>query len=86
MQNPPAGVKTVMEAVCIMKAMKPKKKDGDKPGQKIDDYWEPAKSELHFTDSLALVLTVRLNTGVKVKLNVKVTVTFVTMLYCRSAH
>lgn len=45
MQNPPAGVKVVMEAVCIMKSVKPKKKDGDKPGQKIDDYWEPAKSK-----------------------------------------
>lgn len=45
MQNPPAGVKTVMDAVCIMKAIKPKRKDGDKPGQKIDDYWEPAKGE-----------------------------------------
>ncbi|KAF6028262.1 hypothetical protein EB796_013428 [Bugula neritina] len=46
MMNPPAGVKTVMEAVCIMKGIKPKKKDGEKPGQKIDDYWEPAKSIL----------------------------------------
>lgn len=45
MQNPPAGVKTVMEAVCIMKGIKPKRKDGEKPGQKIDDYWEPAKGE-----------------------------------------
>ena len=44
MQNPPAGVKTVIEAVCIMKAVKPKRKDGDKPGQKVDDYWEPGKS------------------------------------------
>jgi len=43
MQKPPAGVILVMEAVCVLKGVKPKKKDGEKPGQKIDDYWEPAK-------------------------------------------
>jgi dynein heavy chain len=32
LQRPPAGVALVMEAVCIMKQVKPKKKDGDKVG------------------------------------------------------
>ncbi|XP_060076356.1 dynein axonemal heavy chain 1-like, partial [Ylistrum balloti] len=46
MTRPPDGVKMVMEAVCIMKAIKPKKVPGEKPGQKIDDYWEPGKGML----------------------------------------
>ncbi|KAL5009676.1 hypothetical protein ScPMuIL_011981 [Solemya velum] len=46
MQRPPEGVKMVIEAVCIMRAVKPKKIPGEKPGQKIDDYWEPGKSLL----------------------------------------
>lgn len=45
MSKPPAGVVTVMEAVCILKGIKPKKKDGDKPGVKIDDYWDGVKCE-----------------------------------------
>ncbi|ORZ30920.1 dynein heavy chain and region D6 of dynein motor-domain-containing protein [Catenaria anguillulae PL171] len=56
MQRPPEGVKLVMEAVCIMKGLKPKKVDGDKPGKKVDDYWEVGKSMLSepakFLDSL----------------------------------
>jgi dynein heavy chain len=56
MQRPPEGVKLVMEAVCIMKGVKPKKADGDKPGKKIDDYWEPGRVLLSdpqkFLDSL----------------------------------
>ncbi|XP_048343305.1 LOW QUALITY PROTEIN: dynein axonemal heavy chain 1 [Sphaerodactylus townsendi] len=46
MQRPPLGVKLVIEAVCIMKAVKPKKVAGEKPGSKIDDYWEPGKGLL----------------------------------------
>ncbi|TPX58491.1 hypothetical protein PhCBS80983_g03079 [Powellomyces hirtus] len=56
MQRPPEGVKLVIEAVCIMKTIKPKKVDGDKPGKKVDDYWEPGKQLLaepqKFLDSL----------------------------------
>ncbi len=40
MKNPPEGVKIVMEAVCIMKKLPPKKIAGDKPGTKVDDYTE----------------------------------------------
>ncbi|XP_047438259.1 dynein axonemal heavy chain 1 [Mugil cephalus] len=46
MQRPPHGVKLVIEAVCIMKGIKPKKVPGEKPGTKIDDYWEPGKGLL----------------------------------------
>lgn len=56
MQRPPEGVKLVMEAICIMKGVKPKKIDGDKPGKKVDDYWEPGRNLLadpqKFLDSL----------------------------------
>ncbi|KAG7240353.1 hypothetical protein INR49_026924, partial [Caranx melampygus] len=46
MQRPPQGVKLVIEAVCIMKGIKPKKVPGEKPGTKINDYWEPGKGLL----------------------------------------
>ncbi|TMS18883.1 Dynein heavy chain 1, axonemal [Larimichthys crocea] len=46
MQRPPQGVKLVMEAVCIMKGIKPKKVPGAMPGTKINDYWEPGKGLL----------------------------------------
>ncbi|XP_048258404.1 dynein axonemal heavy chain 1-like isoform X3 [Haliotis rufescens] len=46
LQRPPDGVRMVIEAVCIMKSVKPKKVAGDKPGSKIDDYWEPGKAML----------------------------------------
>ncbi|KAJ3395883.1 Dynein heavy chain 1, axonemal [Lobulomyces angularis] len=56
MQRPPDGVKLVIEAVCIIKGVKPKKIDGDKPGKKVDDYWEPGRILLSdpqkFLDSL----------------------------------
>ncbi|XP_032892704.1 dynein heavy chain 1, axonemal [Amblyraja radiata] len=56
MQRPPLGVKLVMETVCIMKGIKPKKIAGERPGSKIDDYWEPGKGLLQdptkFLDSL----------------------------------
>eukprot|EP01135_Chromosphaera_perkinsii_P002036 Nk52_evm83s215 gene=Nk52_evmTU83s215 len=43
MKNPPSGVKLVMEAVCVMKEMKPEKKpDPSGSGKKIDDYWGPS--------------------------------------------
>uniref|UniRef100_W5LYK9 Dynein axonemal heavy chain 1 n=1 Tax=Lepisosteus oculatus TaxID=7918 RepID=W5LYK9_LEPOC len=56
MQRPPQGVKLVIEAVCIMKGIQPKKIAGEKPGTKVDDYWEPGKGLLQdpgkFLDSL----------------------------------
>ncbi|CAH8511378.1 unnamed protein product [Dicrocoelium dendriticum] len=56
MMRPPEGVRLVIETVCIMKDVKPKKVAGDKPGVKVDDYWEPGKTLLQdpgkFLDSL----------------------------------
>ena len=46
MQRPPAGVRMTIEAVCIMRNVKPKKVAGDQPGKKVDDYWEPGKALL----------------------------------------
>ena len=55
LQRPPQGVRIVIEAVCIMREVKPKKA-GEKMGQKVDDYWEPGKAILQdptkFLDSL----------------------------------
>ena len=42
MTNPPNGVKLVMEAVCIMKALKPEKKV-DGTGKAFEDFWPTAK-------------------------------------------
>uniref|UniRef100_A0A8B9M6P2 Dynein axonemal heavy chain 1 n=1 Tax=Accipiter nisus TaxID=211598 RepID=A0A8B9M6P2_9AVES len=56
MQRPPLGVKMVIEAVCIMKGVKPKRVAGEKLGSKVDDYWEPGRGLLQdpgkFLDSL----------------------------------
>ncbi|XP_028848515.1 dynein heavy chain 12, axonemal isoform X2 [Denticeps clupeoides] len=47
MKNPPSGVKLVMEAVCVMKDIKPEKiNDPAGTGQKILDYWGPSKKLL----------------------------------------
>ena len=56
MKSPPAGVKLVMEAICVMKDMKPVKiQDPANPGKKIEDYWGPSKalmSDMKFLESL----------------------------------
>ncbi|XP_076467002.1 dynein axonemal heavy chain 1-like [Babylonia areolata] len=57
LQRPPDGVRLVVETVCIMKCVKPKKVASvDKPGQKVDDYWDVGKALLQdpgkFLDSL----------------------------------
>ncbi|XP_036367019.1 dynein heavy chain 1, axonemal-like isoform X1 [Octopus sinensis] len=46
MQRPPDGVRLVIDAVCIMKSVKPKRVPGEKVGSKVDDYWEPGKALL----------------------------------------
>ena len=47
MKSPPAGVKLVMAAVCVMKDIKPEKvNDPSGSGQKILDYWGPSKKLL----------------------------------------
>jgi len=44
MKSPPSGVKLVMEAVCIMKSIKPKRINDPAGGvKKVDDYWGPSQ-------------------------------------------
>ncbi|CAF1022140.1 unnamed protein product [Brachionus calyciflorus] len=45
MQNPPSGVRLVMEAMCIMKGIKPEQRRDDN-GRLGDDYWPAAKRML----------------------------------------
>ena len=56
MKNPPGAVKIVMEAICIMKGIKPSRiKDPAGSGKMVDDYWGPAQkmlSDSHFLQSL----------------------------------
>jgi dynein heavy chain len=58
MKSPPAGVKLVMEAICIMKDVKPVKiPDPNGSGKKIEDYWGPSKallSDMKFLESLKI--------------------------------
>ncbi|KAJ3098250.1 Dynein heavy chain 3, axonemal [Phlyctochytrium planicorne] len=56
MKNPPGAVKLVMEAICIMKGIKPARiKDPGGSGKMVEDYWGPAQkmlSDSHFLQSL----------------------------------
>ncbi|KAJ3302063.1 Dynein heavy chain 7, axonemal [Kappamyces sp. JEL0829] len=47
MKNPPAGVKLVMESICVMKDIKPDKiPDPSGSGKMIQDYWKPSQKLL----------------------------------------
>ncbi|XP_046394196.1 dynein axonemal heavy chain 1-like [Ischnura elegans] len=46
LKRPPAGVGLVMEAICIIKDVQPIKVATDKPGVKVNDYWEPSRNLL----------------------------------------
>ena len=56
MKNPPAGVKLVMESICVMKGIKPDRiNDPGGSGKKIDDYWKPSQKilgDMKFLQSL----------------------------------
>jgi dynein heavy chain len=56
MKNPPSGVKIVMEAICILKGVKPDRiPDPSGSGKKIEDFWAPSKKilgEMSFLKSL----------------------------------
>ena len=56
MKSPPAGVKLVMEAICILKGIKPDRiPDPTGTGKKIEDYWGPSKKllgDMNFLRSL----------------------------------
>ena len=54
MKSPPVGVRLVMEAVCVLKNVKPEKTT-DANGKKIEDYWKPSQKmlgEMKFLESL----------------------------------
>ncbi|XP_076766493.1 dynein heavy chain 3, axonemal [Xylocopa sonorina] len=55
MKSPPAGVRLVMEAVCVLKGVKPDKVQDPATGQIVEDYW-PASikvlSDMRFLESL----------------------------------
>ncbi|XP_077275021.1 dynein heavy chain at 36C [Temnothorax americanus] len=53
MKRPPAGVRLVMEAICILKDVKPERVQG--PEGPMDDYWKPSLrilGDIHFLESL----------------------------------
>ena len=53
MKNPPSGVKLVMEAVCILKGIKPDMVKDPKGGlKKVPDYWGPSQKLLGDTSFL----------------------------------
>ena len=55
MKSPPTGVKLVMEAVCVMKQIKPDRVKDPDSGQMVEDYWAAAKralGDLKFLQSL----------------------------------
>ncbi|XP_051998583.1 dynein axonemal heavy chain 7 [Xyrauchen texanus] len=56
MKNPPAGVKLVMEAICILKGLKPDRvPDPSGSGKKVEDFWGPTKKllgDMKFLQSL----------------------------------
>ncbi|XP_023247279.1 dynein heavy chain 1, axonemal-like [Copidosoma floridanum] len=57
MKRPPPGVVLVIEAMCIVKGVKPLKIAGERPGEKLNDYWTPGSLMLadagQFLTSLA---------------------------------
>ncbi|XP_047365165.1 dynein axonemal heavy chain 3-like isoform X3 [Vespa velutina] len=55
MKSPPAGVKLVMEAVCVLKGVKPDRVQDPKTGKTVEDYWLASirmLSDMKFLDSL----------------------------------
>lgn len=55
MANPPFGVKLVMEAVCVMRDIKPDRINDPSTGKKILDYWGPSKrllGDMNFLQTL----------------------------------
>ncbi|XP_050419254.2 dynein axonemal heavy chain 7, partial [Patella vulgata] len=56
MKSPPAGVRLVMEAICVLKGVKAEKvPDPSGSGKKIEDFWGPSKKllgDMKFLESL----------------------------------
>jgi dynein heavy chain, axonemal len=56
MKNPPTGIKLVLEAICVMKGVKPDRKPhASGSGKMIEDFWAPSLrliGEIKFLESL----------------------------------
>jgi len=56
MKNPPTGVKLVLEAICVMKGVKPDRKPHTSgSGKMVEDFWAPSLrliGEIKFLESL----------------------------------
>jgi dynein heavy chain len=55
MKSPPAGVRLVCEALCVLKGIKPDRINDPSTGRKIEDYWGPSKKmlgDMKFLESL----------------------------------
>ncbi|GMH33280.1 hypothetical protein BSKO_01114 [Bryopsis sp. KO-2023] len=52
MKSPPSGVKIVLEAVCILKNIKPIRVKDANSGKMVDDFWEASKKMLMESDFL----------------------------------
>ena len=87
MKQPPYMIKLVLEAVCVIKGIKPERvPDPSGSGKKIEDYWGPAKKmlgDMKFLESLhnfdkvrrkqfnRLLMVYIVNFHEKVEINVK---------------
>lgn len=55
MRSPPAGVKLVMAAVCVMLSIPPLRVEDPVSGKKVLDYWTPSKrllGDMKFLETL----------------------------------
>ncbi|XP_017770457.1 PREDICTED: dynein heavy chain 3, axonemal-like [Nicrophorus vespilloides] len=55
MKNPPSAIKLVMEAVCVIKQIKPDRKPDVSSGRMVEDYWGPSLrllSDMKFLEGL----------------------------------
>jgi len=55
MKAPPAGVRLVMEAICVLRGVKPDRVHDPVTGQMVDDYWPPSiklLGDIKFLDHL----------------------------------
>lgn len=55
MKAPPNGVRLVMEAICVLKDIKPERVNDPATGKRIEDFWKPAQKmlgDMKFLESL----------------------------------
>ena len=56
MKSPPSGVKLVLEAVCILKSVKPARVKDPQSGKMVEDYWEVRPLAFRVLDQYAHAL------------------------------